>query len=103
MYITVKIARDVDYNPNQKNNIYNKINESIQKFFAAYCSVGADVRINTLKAALNNALVGFDVSDIDIDIANTAQVNNRNVVTIGNTQKALPNKILTSLEYVGEL
>lgn len=103
MYITVKIAHDVDYNPNQKNNIYNKINESIQKFFAAYCSVGADVRINTLKVALNNALVGFDISDIDIDIANTAQVNNRNVVTIGNTQKALPNKILTSLEYVGEL
>lgn len=103
MYITVQIAHNVDYNPNQKNTIYNNINETIQKFFAAYCVVGADVRINTLKAALNNALVGFDVSDIEIDIANTAQVNNHNVITIGNTQKALPNKILTSLEYVGEL
>ena len=102
MYITVEIAHDVNYTPIQKNTIYNNINDTIQKFFVAYCAVGADVSINALKASLNNALVNFDVSDIDIDISNTVQVNNRNVIQIGNTQKAFPNKILTSLEYVGE-
>lgn len=103
MYITVQTAYDVDYTPNQKSSIYNNVNDTIQKFFAAYCVVGADVRINALKAALNNALAGFDISDIEIEISNSAQVNKRNVIQIGNTQKALPNKILTSLEYVGEL
>ena len=103
MYITVQTAYDVDYTPNQKSSIYNNVNNTIQKFFAAYCVVGADVRINALKAALNNALSGFDISDIKIEISNSAQLNKRNVIQIGNTQKALPNKILTSLEYVGEL
>ena len=43
------------------------------------------------------------IADIEIEISNSAQVNKRNVIQIGNTQKALPNKILTSLEYVGEI
>lgn len=103
MYITVDIAHTIDYNPTQKNTIYNNINDAIQKFFAAYCVVGADIRINALKAALNNALATFDVSNIDIDISNTVQVNEHNVIQVGNTQKAFPNKILTSLKYVGEL
>ena len=51
----------------------------------------------------SNALSGFDISDIKIEISNSAQLNKRNVIQIGNTQKALPNKILTSLEYVGEI
>ena len=63
--------------------------------------LGADIRINALKATLNNALSNYGISDIDIDIANTVQVNKNNVISIGNTQKAFPNKILTSIEYVG--
>ena len=59
------------------------------------------MRINALKAALNNALSNFDIADIDIDIANTVQVNKKNVIEIGNTQRAFPNKILTSIEFVG--
>lgn len=101
MYITVQTASDVDYNNIEKNNIYKSINDNIQKFFAAYCVVGADVRVNALKAALNNALSNFDIADIDIDIANTVQVNKKNVIEIGNTQRAFPNKILTSIEFVG--
>ena len=101
MYVTVKTAGDVDYNPNQKNTIYNNINDSIQKFFAAYCTVGADIRINALKASLNNALAGFSIADVEVEIANTVQVNKNNVVSIGNTQRAFPNKILTNIEFVG--
>ena len=101
MYVTVKTAGDVDYNPNQKNNIYKNINDGIHKFFAAYCTVGADIRINTLKATLNNALSGFDIADIDVEIANTVQVNKRNAISIGHTQRAFPNKILTNIEFVG--
>lgn len=101
MYITVQTAGDIDYNNIEKNNIYKSINDGIQKFFAAYCVVGADVRVNALKASLNNALSGFDIANIDIDIANTVQVNKKNIIEIGNTQRAFPNKILTSIEFVG--
>ena len=103
MYITIKTINDVDYTPNEKNTIYNNINDGIQKFFAAYCSVGANMRINALKAALNNALSTFKIADIDIEVANTVQVNNKNTIVIGNTERAFPNKILTNLEFVGEL
>ena len=101
MYITIQIASNVNYERKEKNDIYHNVTDTIQKFFSAYCSVGANVRINALKAALNNALSSFDVSNIEIDIANTAQVNNQNVISIGNTQRAFPNQILTSLEHVG--
>lgn len=101
MYVTVKTAGDVDYDKRQKNTIYNNINDSIQKFFSAYCVVGADIRLNSLTAALNNSLSGFNIADIEIDIANSVVVNNRNIVEIGNTQKAVPNKVLTNIEFVG--
>lgn len=103
MYITVQTTGDIDYNPNEKNTIYNNINDAIQKFFAAYCVVGADMNINSLKASIYNALNGFNIANIDIEVANTVQVNNKNKVLIGNTQRAFPNKILTNLEFVGEL
>ena len=63
--------------------------------------MGADININSLTASLNNSLSNFDIADIDIDIANTVQVNKRNVIEIGNTQRAYPNKVLTSIEFVG--
>lgn len=101
MYITVQTAGDIDYNPTEKTAIHNNIQDSIQKFFAAYCVVGVDVRLNALKAAINNSLTNYAIADIDIDIANTIQVNKKNVISIGNTQKAIPNKILSSIEFVG--
>ena len=101
MYITVQTAHEVDYTGEQKQTIYNNINDAIQRFFAAYCTVGADLRINALKASLNSALSSFDIADIDIDIANSIPVNNKNTVEIPNTTKAYPNKVLTSLQYVG--
>lgn len=101
MYVTVKTAGDIDYSSDEKNTIYNNINDAIQKFFAAYCVVGADVSLNSLTAAINNALSNFQIADIDIDIANTVIANKRNVIEIGNTQKAMPNKVLTSIEFVG--
>lgn len=102
MYITIQTAHEVDYTYNEKREIYNNINNAIQRFFAAYCSVGADIRINALKAAINTALSSFDISDVEINIANSIVVNKKNVVEVGNTVIAYPNKILTSLEYVGE-
>ena len=101
MYITVKTAGDIDYTNREKNTIYNNINDGIQKFFAAYCVVGADIRLNALKAALNNSLSGFDIADIEVDIANSVIINNKNIVEVGNTQKAMPNKVLTNIEFVG--
>ena len=103
MYVTVKTARDVNYSNDDKNIIYNNITDTIQKFFSAYCSVGSDVRLNALKASLNNSLVNFEIADIDINIANTVVVNKQNVIQIGNTQKAVPNKVLTHIEFAGAL
>lgn len=97
MYITVKTARDVNYSNKDKNTIFNNVNDAIQRFFAAFCSVGADVRLNSLKATLNNSLTNYEIADIDIDIANAVVVNKRNAITIGNTQRAMPNKILTHI------
>ena len=34
-------------------------------------------------------------------LQNMIQVNKKNVISIGNTQKAMPNKILSSIEFVG--
>lgn len=101
MYVVVQTAHEVDYTPQEKSTIYKNINDAIQKFFAMYCVVGADIRLNALKAAINSALSFYDIADIDIDIANSVYVNKRNVVEIGNTTIAYPNKVLTSLEYVG--
>lgn len=103
MYITVKITEKINYANNdiQRNGIFKNVEDSIRKFFAAYCTVGADIRVNALIAALNNSLSDYGVSDIDVDIANTVQVNKNNIISIGNTQRAFPNKILTSIEYVG--
>lgn len=102
MYVTVQTTQDVNYSNEDKNTIYNNINDGIQKFFAAYCSVGANVRINALKATLNNSLSNYEIANIIIDIANTITVNKRNVIPIGNTQRAVPNKVLTHIEFVGE-
>ena len=102
MYVTVQTAHEVDYTDREKQTIYYNINEMIQKFFISYCVVGSDLRINALKAALNNALSDFDIANIDIEIANNVVINKeKNIVEVGNTTKAYPNKVLTSLEYVG--
>lgn len=102
MYVTVQTASEVDYTSRQKQSIYSSINDTIQRFFSAYCKVGADLRINALKAALNSALSNFEIADIEIEIANSVIVNNKNVIEIPNTTKAYPNKVLTSLQYVGD-
>lgn len=101
MYITVQTAHEVDYTQEEKNTIYNNITDAIQRFFSIYCIIGADIRLNALTAAINSALSDYDIASVNVDIANSVNVNNRNVVEIGNTTKAYPNKILTSLEYVG--
>lgn len=101
IYVTVHIAHEVDYSPNEKSILYNEINEAIQRFFASYCTVGADIRIDALKANIYSSLSNYDISDIDIDIANTFTVNNKNIVEIADTTIAYPNKILTTLEHVG--
>lgn len=101
MYITVQTAHEIDYTPNEKNALHNEIHNAVQQFFAGYCTVGADIRLNSLKAAINNTLNGYDIANIDIDIANSVTINNKNVIEIANTTIAYPNKILTTLEYVG--
>ena len=102
LYITVKTVSDVDYGPEEKTNIYNSINTAIQRFFSAYCSVGANIRVNAMKSALNNALSGFDIADIEINVANMDLTDElRKIIAITETQRAMPNQVITNIEFIG--
>ena len=102
LYITVKTVSDVDYGPEEKTNIYNSINTAIQRFFSAYCSVGANIRVNAMKSALNNALSGFDIADIEINVANMDLTDElRKIIAITETQRAIPNQVITNIEFIG--
>ena len=102
MYIVIQTAGIIDYTNTEKQTIYTNVNDAIQKFFAAYCNVGADLRVNAIKASLNSALSAYNVADIEVEISNIAVNNERNnTIVIDNTTRAYANKILTSLEYVG--
>lgn len=102
MYVTVKTVSDVDYSPQQKTTIYNNINTAIQRFFAAYCTVGANIRVNAIKSSLINALSGFEIADVDINIANMDLTDEtRRIIAITETQRAIPNEVITNIEFIG--
>ena len=101
IYVDIETAGNADYTPSQKNNLYNDVNESVQKFFAAYCTVGADLNVSKLKAAINTSLNNYEISDIDVSFDNGIIVDDRNIIRLPNTHIFYPARILTSLNYAG--
>lgn len=102
MYIHIDTTGDVDYTPIQKEQLYSTVNTTIQRFFATYCSLGADLSVNRLKANLNSALNEYNIMALDIDFGVGTVVNSRNMITVNETTRLYPNKILTSLTYNGD-
>lgn len=101
IYINIDTIGDVDYTPTQKNNLYNTVHTAIQKFFAAYCHVGADLNVNKLKAAINQELNNFEIAAVDISFDNGIVIDKYNKIRLPDTHIFYPAKILTSLNYVG--
>lgn len=101
IYVDIETAGEVDYTPTQKNGLYNDVNESIQRFFSIYCTVGADLSVTRLKASINSALSSYDISTIDVSFDNGIIIDDRNVIRLPDTHVFYPAKILTSLNYAG--
>lgn len=101
MYIHIDTTGDVDYTPLQKENLYNTVNNAIRKFFATYCALGNGLSITKLKANLNHALNEYDIVALDIDFGQGVIVNNKNMIPVDANTRLYPNKVLTSLSYMG--
>ncbi len=103
IYVSIETTGEKDYTPLQKENIYNSVETTIQKFFAANCWVGHDLKINTMKADLNKALSTYNIASMSIDFDTPININKKkNTIPATNTQKLVPNKILTNLNYRGD-
>ena len=84
-------------------NIYNAVEVTVQKFFAANCWVGHDLKIDKMRSDLNQALSSFNIASMFIDFDTPIAINKRkNTIPATNTQKLVPNKILTNLNYRGD-
>ena len=102
MYITIKTASNVDYTPHEKNQIYNTINTAVQNFFSVYCSVGTSILINALRASINKSLSNYEIADVIVEIANIEAIDdNRTIFSVKETEIAIPNHIITNIEFVG--
>lgn len=101
IYVDIETTGEVDYTPTQKNNLYNNVNESIQRFFAMYCTVGADLNVTRLKAAINQALNNYEISTVDVSFDNGIIIDDKNVIRLPDTHIFYPAKILTNLNYAG--
>ena len=103
IYISLETTGDKDYTPLQKENIYNAVEVTVQKFFAANCWVGHDLKIDKMRSDLNQALSSFNIASMFIDFDTPIAINKRkNTIPATNTQKLIPNKILTNLNYRGD-
>ncbi len=103
IYISLETTGDKDYTPLQKENIYNAVETTVQKFFAANCWVGHDLKIDKMRSDLNQALSSFNIASMFIDFDTPIAINKRkNTIPATNTQKLVPNKILTNLNYRGD-
>lgn len=102
IYIHIDTTGDVDYTPIQKEQLYNTVHNTIQRFFASYCNLGASLSVNKLKANINSALNDYNIVTLDIDFGTGTVVNSRNMIVVNETTRLYPNKILTSLTYNGD-
>lgn len=66
IYITLHTTGDSDYTLIQKEQIYNTVENTVQKFFAAYCNVGTDLHANRIINELNKELIDYNFTSVDI-------------------------------------
>lgn len=102
IYVAITTTGTQDYTPIEKQSIYNHVNTRIQRFFAAYCVVGADLNVGRLKSAIYSELSDYEIENIDLSFDQGIVVNQQNVIKIPSTYRVYPNKIITDLNYEGE-
>lgn len=102
MYVTVYTTGDTDYTPVEKDEMFATINDTIQRFFLVYCTLGSDLNIKNLTAEINNALNKYKITSVNIDLSDGITLQG-NTLRAGRTTRLYPNKILTSLKYEGAI
>lgn len=103
IYVAITTTGTQDYTPLEKQSIYNHVNTRIQRFFAAYCVVGADLNVGRLKSAIYSELSNYEIENIELSFDQGVVVNNQNIIIIPDTYRVFPNKIITDINYQGEL
>ena len=101
IYVAITTTGSQDYTPLEKQNIHSIVNSRIQKFFAAYCSVGADLNVGRLKAAILSNLSQYEIENITLSFDQGIVIDNQNIIRIPDTYRVYPNKIITDINYDG--
>ena len=102
IYVAITTTGEQDYTPLEKQTIYNHVNTRIQRFFAAYCVVGSDLNVGRLKSAIYSELSDYEIENIELNFDQGVVINNQQVITIPDTYRVYPNKIITDINYQGE-
>lgn len=102
IYVAITTTGTQDYTPLEKQTIYNHVTTRIQRFFAAYCVVGADLNVGRLKSALYSELVNYEIENITLSFDQGVVVTKQNIIKIPDTYRVYPNKIITDINYQGE-
>lgn len=102
IYVEITTTGSQDYTPLEKQSIYNQVNTRIQRFFAAYCVVGANLNVGELKASLYSSLSNYSIENINLSFDQGVVINKQNVIIIPNTYRVYPNKIIIDINYQGE-
>lgn len=102
IYVAITTTGEKDYTPLEKQTIYNHVTTRIQRFFAAYCAVGIDLNVGSLKSALYSELSSYEIENIELSFDQGIVVNNQNIIYIPDTYRVYPNKIITDLNYNGQ-
>ena len=101
MNIVIHTTGDKDYTASEKDNIYNLINEEIQRYFAFTCTLGQSLNVRNLNADLINVLSQYLVTSIDIIFQDGITITG-NLLQVGPETRIYPNKVLTTIKYEGE-
>lgn len=102
IYVAVITTGEQDYTPLEKQQIYNNVNQRIQEFFAVNCVVGADLNVGRLQASIISSLSDYEIESVTLSFDQGVVVNDRRIITIPNTARLFPNKIITDINYDGE-
>jgi len=101
MNILVHTTGNKDYTAAEKDEMYSIVNEEIQRFFVSNCTLGQSLNVRNLNAALIDALVGYQVTSVDILFDDGVTLTG-NWLKVGNQTRIYPNKIITVIKYEGD-
>lgn len=102
IYVAINTTGEQDYTPLEKDRIYNIVNTRIQRFFASFCTVGANLNVTELKSSLYSTLANYMVENISLSFDQGIVVGPNNVINIPETYRLYPNKVITDINYIGD-